>query len=146
VAKVAGPALSIPASTVRRDGARVAFVARMDGSTSVAARWRCSGMANFLLTFHGGSMPESKEEQDQVMQAWTGWFGTLGDALVDGGNPISQAKAITPDGSVMDATSAPSGYSIIKAESLDAAVGLAKGCPVLHGGANVLVSETSPVM
>ena len=103
-------------------------------------------MANFLLTFHGGSMPESKEEQDQVMQAWTGWFGTLGDALVDGGNPISQAKAITPDGSVMDATSAPSGYSIIKAESLDAAVGLAKGCPVLDGGANVLVSETSPVM
>ena len=78
-------------------------------------------MANFLLTFHGGSMPETKEAQDQVMAAWTGWFGTLGDALVDGGNPISQAKAISPDGSVMDATSAPSGYSIIKADSLDAA-------------------------
>ena len=46
-------------------------------------------MANFLLTFHGGSMPETKEAQDQAMQAWTGWFGTLGDALVDGGNPIT---------------------------------------------------------
>jgi len=103
-------------------------------------------MANFLLTFHGGGMPESKEEQDQVMAAWTGWFTTLGDALVDGGNPISQARAISPDGSVMDATSAPSGYSIIKAADLDAAVGLAKGCPVLAGGATVLVSETFPVM
>ena len=103
-------------------------------------------MANFLLTFHGGSMPEGKEAQDAAMGAWNSWFGTLGEALVDGGNPISQAKAITPDGSVMDATSAPSGYSVIKADSLDAAVALAKGCPVLAGGANVLVSETFPVM
>src|SRR4051794_29069025 len=57
-------------------------------------------MANYLLTFHGGSMPQSKEEQDQVMSAWTSWFGSLGDALVDGGNPVSKAKAISPDGSV----------------------------------------------
>jgi hypothetical protein len=103
-------------------------------------------MANFLLTFHGGSMPETKEAQDQAMQAWSDWFGALDGALVDGGNPISQSKAISPDGSVMDATSAPSGYSIIKADSLDAAVALAKGCPVLAGGANVLVSETLAIM
>jgi hypothetical protein len=103
-------------------------------------------MANYLLTFHGGSMPATKEEQDQVMSAWTDWFGKLGDALVDGGNPISKAKAISPDGSVMDATSAPSGYSIIKADDLDAAVELSKGCPVLAGGAAVVVSETFPVM
>ena len=103
-------------------------------------------MANFLLTFHGGGMPETKEEQDQVMRAWTAWFAALGDALVDGGNPISQARAISPDGSVMDATSAPSGYSILRAANLDAAVALAKGCPVLAGGATVLVSETFPVM
>jgi hypothetical protein len=103
-------------------------------------------MANYLLTFHGGSMPETKEAQDQVMSAWTAWFGKLGDALVDGGNPISNSKAISPDGSVMDATSAPSGYSIIKADSLDSAVELSKGCPVLAGGAAVVVSETFPVM
>ena len=103
-------------------------------------------MANYVLVYHGGGMPESAEEGAKVMAAWTSWFGTLGDALVDGGNPISQAKAISPDGSVMDATSAPSGYSILKADSLDAAVALAKGCPVLAGGASVLVSETFPVM
>ena len=103
-------------------------------------------MSTYLLTYHGGSMPETKEAQDQVMADWTGWFGTLGDALVDGGNPISSSKAISPDGSVMDATSAPTGYSIIKADNLDAAVELSKGCPVLAGGAAVVVSETFPVM
>ena len=103
-------------------------------------------MANYLLTFHGGSMPDTKEEQDQVMKAWTDWFGTLGDALVDGGNPVSKAKAISPDGSVMDATSAPTGYSIIKASDIDSAVQLAKGCPVLAGGASLVVAETFAVM
>jgi hypothetical protein len=103
-------------------------------------------MANYLLTFHGGSMPETKEAQDQAMAAWSAWFGKIGDALVDAGNPISKSKAISPDGSVMDATSAPAGYTVIKADDLDAAVELSKGCPVLAGGAVVVVSETIPVM
>jgi hypothetical protein len=104
-------------------------------------------MANFLLTFHGGSMPETPEEGAAVMQAWNDWFGVLGDALVDGGNPISNVRTIAPGGSVTDgASSAPSGYTIIKADSLDAATELAKGCPVLAGGASVVVGETFPVM
>ena len=46
----------------------------------------------------------------------------------------------------MDATSAPSGYSIIKAASLEAAVTASKGCPVLAGGATIVVSETFPAI
>jgi len=103
-------------------------------------------MANYLLTYYGGSMPETPEAQAKVMQAWTDWFGQLGDAVVDGGNPTSQSKAISPDGSVMDATMAPSGYSVIKADSLDAAVKAAAGCPVLVDGATVVVSETFNAM
>ena len=103
-------------------------------------------MANYLLTYYGGSMPETKEAQDQVMTAWTDWFGVLGDKLVDGGNPTSQSKAISPDGSVMDATQAPTGYSIIKADDLDSAVALAKDCPVKLGGAAIVVSEVFALM
>jgi hypothetical protein len=103
-------------------------------------------MANYLLTFYGGGMPESPEENAKVLQAWQTWFGELGDKLVDGGNPTSQSKAISPDGSVMEATMAPSGYSVIKADTLDAAVKAASGCPVLAGGATVVVSETFAAM
>jgi hypothetical protein len=103
-------------------------------------------MANYLLTYYGGGMPETPEEGARVMKAWTDWFGVLGDALVDGGNPTSQSRAISPDGSVMDATMAPSGYSVIKADDLDAAVKAATGCPVLAGGATVVVSETFDAM
>jgi hypothetical protein len=103
-------------------------------------------MANYLLTYYGGGMPETPEEGARVMKAWTDWFAVLGDKLVDGGNPTSQSRAISPDGSVMDATMAPSGYSVIKADDLDAAVKAATGCPVLAGGATVVVSETFVAM
>ena len=103
-------------------------------------------MANFLLLYHGGKMPESPEEGAQVMKAWTGWFGELGDALIDGGNPVSRSRTISPGGSVSDAASDVSGYSVIRADSLDAAVELAKGCPVLLGDARVEVAETFAAM
>lgn len=103
-------------------------------------------MANYVLVYHGGSMPENPEAGARIMQAWNDWFKTLGEGLVDGGNPASATKTIAANGSVSDDPSGPSGYSIIKADSLDAAVGLAKGCPVLQGGASIQVVETFNAM
>ena len=101
---------------------------------------------NYVLVYHGGAMPDSPEEGAKVMQAWTTWFGQIGDHLVDGGNPASRTQTISAAGSVSDDASGPSGYSIIKADSLDEAVRIAKGCPVLAGGASVQVVETFNAM
>ena len=104
-------------------------------------------MANFLLVYHGGSMPQTEAEQAQVMRAWDDWFHALGEALVDGGNPASRTKVVSADGSVADGgPTSPSGYSIIRADSIDAAVTLSKGCPVLAGGAMIEVVETFNAM
>ncbi len=103
-------------------------------------------MSKYLLLYAGGSMPETDEQRDAVMKAWDGWFHTLGKALVDGGNPISASKKITADGSITSGAGDASGYSVIEADSLDAATDLAKGCPVLQGGASVSVFETFEVM
>jgi hypothetical protein len=103
-------------------------------------------MTNYVLLFRGGSMAETPEHQAQVMQAWTAWFDALGPALVDAGNPASTTKIIAPDGTVSDDAEGPTGYSIISAGSLEAALELAKGCPVLADGASVHVVETFSVM
>jgi len=104
-------------------------------------------VANYLLVYHGGSMPQSPEEGAQVMKAWTDWFSVLGSAVVDGGNPVSQVKTVAANGTVSNGGVNPSsGYSVLKADSLDAAVELAKGCPVLAGGASVEVAETFNAM
>ena len=106
-------------------------------------------MANFVLLYSGGSMPETQAEQAQVMEAWGAWFGKIGSNLVDGGNPFTPvAKTIDKNGKVSDGPvgTLATGYSIIKADSLNAAVDLAKGCPVFLGGGQISVYETFPVM
>jgi hypothetical protein len=108
-----------------------------------------TAMANFVLLYSGGSMEEGEAEQAASMQAWGAWFGRLGSAVVDGGNPFTpRARSIASDGKVSDgpAGSLASGYSIIKADSLDAAVELARDCPVLRSGGQVTVYETLEVM
>lgn len=104
-------------------------------------------MAKYLLLYRGGSMPETEEAQAAVMKAWDDWFHAIGGAVADGGNPFSPASAhIASDGAVGGAVPAASGYSILEADSLDAATVLAKGCPVLQGGATIDVYETFAVM
>ena len=106
-------------------------------------------MANYLLLYHGGSMPETEAEQKAVIDDWTAWYNKLGGAVVDPGNPFTpMAKSIASDGKVSDgpAGSMASGYTVIKADTLDAAASMAKGCPVLKGGAKISVFETFNVM
>lgn len=102
-------------------------------------------MADYVLLYSGGKMPESEAEQAAVLKDWEAWFTNLGGALVSPGDPFTpMAKTIAGDGKVSDGPvgTLASGYSIIKADSLDAAAALAKGCPVLKGGAKISVYET----
>jgi hypothetical protein len=99
-------------------------------------------VAKFLLVYHGGGgMAATPEEQAASMAAWNGWFDRLGAAVLDVGNPTAAAKRIGPNGAVSDDASAPSGYSLISADSLDQAVSLAKDCPVLGVGGTIQVAE-----
>jgi hypothetical protein len=107
-------------------------------------------MANFVLIYSGGgSMPATEAEQAAVIKAWGAWYDGLGSAVVDGGNPFTpNAKSIASDGTVRDGPvgTPATGYTIIKADSLDEAVAKAKGCPILQGGGQISVYETFNVM
>jgi hypothetical protein len=100
-------------------------------------------MAKFVYLYTGGSMAETPEEQATVMQAWGAWFGELGEALLDGGNPFGASTSVRADGSVASAgASGIGGYTLINADSLDDATAKAKGCPVLTSGGSVEIYET----
>ena len=105
-------------------------------------------MANYLLAYHGGGMPETEEEGARVMAAWGEWMGAVGAAMVDGGNPVGQAATVAADGSRADGGGANpvTGYSVIRADSLDAAVAMVAGCPIHAAGGSVEVCETFDVM
>lgn len=106
-------------------------------------------MANFVLLYSGGSAGTTPAEREKVMQAWGAWFGKLGDTVVDHGNPFADHAKSVSNGTVNDgAVGSPpaTGYSILKAESLNAAAELAKGCPVVQSGGKITVYEITPAM
>ena len=98
-------------------------------------------MAKFLYLYAGGQMAETREAQEAAMQQWTTWFGTLGDSVVDIGNPFGAGTTVKDGGTSDGGASELGGYSIINAESLAEAANKANGCPVLQSGGTVEVYE-----
>jgi hypothetical protein len=100
-------------------------------------------MAKYLFVYHGGTPPQSKEEIAKVMDDWGKWFGSMGDAVVDGGNPVGKSTTVQSNGSVVGNGGAnpASGYSLIEAADLDDAVAKAKKCPILRSGGSVELAQ-----
>lgn len=100
-------------------------------------------MAKYLFVYHGGKNPETEEEVKQVLDDWGAWFGGMGAAVIDGGNPVGPSMTVEPGGSVADNGGAnpASGYSLIEASDMDDALEKAKGCPILKSEGSVEVAE-----
>jgi len=92
-------------------------------------------MPEYILAYHGGKKPESPEEGAKHMAKWKAWLGGLGDAVVNPGTPLGKSKIVSSDG-VSDGggSNALTGFSIVKADSMDAALEMAKGCPFIEIG------------
>jgi hypothetical protein len=100
-------------------------------------------MSTFVLTYKGGTRPETEAEQQAVMAAWGAWFGALGEAVAAPGNPFGGSLSVGEDGGVSEgAASGLGGYSVLTADSLADAAELAKGCPLIGNGGTVDVYET----
>ncbi len=100
-------------------------------------------MAKYLYVYHGGSAPESEADIAKVMDEWGQWFGSMGAAVIDGGNPVGISSTVNSDGTVSDDGGAnpASGYSLIEGSDLNDALAKAKACPILKSGGSVEVAE-----
>jgi hypothetical protein len=100
-------------------------------------------MAKYLFVYHGGKPPANPAEIPEVMNAWGAWFGSLGAAVIDGGNPVGKSSTVKADGSlVSDGGANPaSGYSLIEASSIEDAHAKAKGCPLLKAGGTIEIAQ-----
>ena len=99
-------------------------------------------MSKYAFVYAGGAMAETPEAQQASMDAWNQWFSTLGEAIVDGGNPFGASASISGDTVTESGRLGAGGYSLVAANSLQDAVGLAKGCPIITDGGTVDVYET----
>ena len=100
-------------------------------------------MTNYIIAYHGGKKPDSPEEGAKHKAKWQAWVGGLGDAVVNPGTPLGKSKTVSSDGVSDDGgPNSLTGFSIVNANSMDAALEMAKACPFLDIG----IIEVAEVM
>ena len=99
-------------------------------------------MAQYLIVYLGGNQPSTPEEGKQHFVKYQEWLTSLGDSAVSPMNPLKNTQTVNPDGTVTDQSKTTmSGYTIIEAESMAAALEKAKACPFLDIDGSLEVSE-----
>jgi hypothetical protein len=107
-------------------------------------------MAKFLFLYRSPTNNRSSmtpEEMQQILQKWntwiteglrSGWLLDPGDGLKQDGRLVNAKKVVT-DGPFVESKEIVGGFSIVAADTIDAAAELAKGCPVFLRGGTVEV-------
>jgi hypothetical protein len=99
-------------------------------------------MPQYMITYLGGNKPSSPEEGKQHMSKYMAWVASLGDSAVSPANPLKNTSTVNSDRTVTTGgTTSMSGFTVIKADSMDAALSIAKACPFLDIGGSLEVSE-----
>ena len=111
-------------------------------------------MAEYLLLFRGGDSARTEEQQSPEkwqahMQKWMQWMGELtaqgkfvgAQPLKMAGRVVAGSKKVVTDGPFVEGKEMVGGYLICRAESLDEAVEISKGCPVLEHEGLVEIRE-----
>ena len=114
-------------------------------------------MKEFLLVFRrdnsSADQQPSPEQMQEMMKHWQDWMGSLaaqnklsnaGNRLASEGRVVNPNKLVT-NGPYVELKEAIGGYIIVRAENIDEAAELSKGCPILHIGGNVEVRTIVPM-
>ena len=92
---------------------------------------------------------DSPEEMQALTKKWQDWIGGIaaqnklvqtGKRLSSGGKVV-RANSVITDGPYTEIKESIGGYMFVKGESLEEAIELANGCPVLIAGGSVEIRE-----
>lgn len=108
-------------------------------------------MSEFMLIFRSAMNPEmqpSPEQMQASIKQWQDWIGGIAaqgkfvstNALGFNGKTL-KADGVITDGPYAEIKEIVGGYVIAKADSIDDAIKLAEGCPILAVGGHVEVRD-----
>jgi hypothetical protein len=101
----------------------------------------------FRRDFKASEVQPSPEQMQAMMKQWQEWMGSLSaqQKLVSSGNRLAaDGRVVKPNnvitnGPYVEIKEAIGGYIVVRADSLDEAAALAKGCPILNINGDVEV-------
>ena len=98
-------------------------------------------MKKFVLLYTG---TRDQAPTDESIAAWGEWFASIGDKLVDAGNPFGQGREVSTGNTTELSPSATgvTGYTLINAQDIDEAEKVALAHPTVE---SILVYEAMPM-
>jgi hypothetical protein len=106
-------------------------------------------MKKFMVIYHAPqsadqNMQMGPEDGKKEMEKWMTWANKIGTGLVDLGTPLGNGKKVTKSGSTQASDKNVVGYSVLQAESMEAALEMVKDHPHLSmpGACEIEVHES----
>jgi hypothetical protein len=102
-------------------------------------------MKSFVFAYYGVPKFDTPADGKQHMAKWKAWVDGLGAALTDPGKPVAAPKNVSARG-ISDRAGSDrfTGYSVIQADSMEAALAMAQECPHIEHG-TIDVAEIMPM-
>jgi hypothetical protein len=98
-------------------------------------------MPKYVFAYLGGKQVANPETRAAQMAKWNAWVDGLGNRMVNPGTPLGQGKLVSRDGVSERGPNRLTGFSIVLADNMDAALDIARHCPFLEIG-TIEVAET----
>jgi len=109
-------------------------------------------MKDYLLIFRNklDFANASPEQLQNSLTKWQKWLGELGkekrlsggQRLIPGGRVLTNAKKEAIDGPYSEGKEVIGGFQMVKAQNLEDAVDVARGCPIFEFGGSVEIRES----
>lgn len=107
-------------------------------------------MAKYLFVYRDSAEEQeapSPEEMQQFLAMWQDWFKKFEGAILDGGDAllptgrVLKADGVVTDGPYVEAKEILGGYSVVQADDYEAALTIAKECPIAQVGGTIELRE-----
>jgi len=103
-------------------------------------------MTQYVYVYLGGNQPSNPKDAEKHFTKYMEWLSSLGDSVISPTIPLKNTTTVNPDGTIQEGgRTGMSGFTIIKAESMEAALSIAQDCPFLEIGGTLEVSELMQV-
>jgi len=99
-------------------------------------------MPQYIFIYLGGDYPSDPKEGKKHFEKYQSWLSDLGDAVISPAIPFKDTYTVHPDGKTEPGTTTlMSGMSILRFESMQAALEAASTCPFREINGTLEVSE-----
>jgi hypothetical protein len=93
-------------------------------------------MTKYAFTYYGEPRFKNPDDRTKHLEKFMVWIRSLGDAVVNPNVSLGKTRTVRTSGvSDFVGSNRLTGFSIVKADSMDTAVEIAKKCPHLEYGA-----------